>query len=282
MTKFRSIRIVRLLVTLEFCFALAGCGGGGSTTGVSNAPTGTTITGTVAKGVFTSGIVECYFVTGSTKGPLYKTAVIGPEGTYSLDIGANKGLVVLEAYGKYTDESTLSERVIVKGVDRPLRTALNINGPTGNVKTAVTPLTELALRYAYARSRISPPELTQTNVEAANSLVSDIFTFDILATQPVQPSASALSSATDAQKRQAMILSGLSTLAPSPTKIDTLLTGYAGDLSIPPNRISETNNTALLHAINTFLDPANTNNNTGYSYAQAQQIALFPDRKSVV
>ncbi len=267
---FRSIKTVSLLAILGLAISVAGCGGGGSTTGGTTPPATTTITGTVGKGIFTSGVVECYFVNGATKGPLFTSATINSNGGYTLDIGTNSGIVLLEAYGSYIDESTNAVRTITKNVNPPQRSVIYIAGPSGAKVAAITPLTELAVRNAYSRSTA----LTQENVEAANALVSDIYTFDIQTTLPVQPSATALVSASPAQKRYTMILAGISNLAPTPSQIHSLLTTYSSDLSAPPNRISGANITALNNSITSFLD-TNSNNNTGYTSTMAQQIPLF-------
>ncbi|MBT0662854.1 hypothetical protein KI809_00945 [Geobacter pelophilus] len=273
MTTFITTRIVRLLLAVGLVTALNGCGGGGSATGVSNTPTSTIISGTVAKGGFTSGVVKSYFVSGATKGTLYKSAPLSTSGSYTLNMEGTSGIVLLEASGTYIDESTNTQRTISDTA--PLRAVLYLGGPSGTLNVAITPLTELAVLNAYSRSTLSPPALSQATVEAANTLVSDIFTFDIQATQPVAPSAVALFGATTAQKRYTMVLTGISTLAPTPAQVAALLNTYSANLSVPPNRISGANITALLNAVAAFLD-SNPNNNTGYNYAMAQSIPLFP------
>ncbi|MSM38918.1 MAG: hypothetical protein GJT30_04755 [Geobacter sp.] len=261
--------IALLLATMTL---LSGCGGGGSSSGVATPPpTGTMLVGTVAKGTFSSGYVETYYVSGAIE-VLQRTTTIASNGTFTLDLGTHTGIVLLKAYGTYTNEATNSTVTITKGIDAPLRTVLNLSVPSGTIPVAITPLTELAVRNALARSTAVPAALTQENIIAANALVSDIFPFDVVATRPVSPDALALSSASDSQKCYSLLLCGISQLASTPTLLDNLLASYAANLS-SYGRLLAADITNLTTATQTFLS-------SGYNqsgYATTGQIPLFPE-----
>jgi hypothetical protein len=88
-------------------------------------------------------------------------------------------------------------------LDKPLRAALANSAVTTDV--AITPLTELAVQKAGA--------LTAANIKNANKLVSDIFKFDIITTQPVAPTVVAVSAAGQNQKDYTLTLAAVSQLS---------------------------------------------------------------------
>jgi len=168
--------------------ALSGCGGGGGSNGGTQAATTTVIKGTVSKGPIRNGTVRIYALNADgSKGVLLKETATDNNAGYSADISPYTGAVLVEASGSYTDEATGLPMTI--SANAPLRAALP--SISGTVTTAVTPLTELAVRQA--------PALTPANITAANKKVSDVFKFDVIATQPVAPTAAAFTGGTTTQ-----------------------------------------------------------------------------------
>jgi hypothetical protein len=243
----------------------AGCGGGGSSSGGSTPapPVGTTITGTVSKGPFTSGYVNSYKLSGTTRVP-YRTATIS-SGSYSIDFGNFTGGVLLEAFGTYYDEATNTPVTLTV----PLRAALYLPGPSGPVTVNLTPLTELAVRNAEGRTG----GLTQANVTTANALVSDLFPFDIFTTRPVAPDAVTLGPANDYQKCYAMLLTGISKETTQIT-LNDLINSWASSLQAY-GRLSADDVTNMQLYTQAFLDSGPTYNHSGYT--STNQIPYFFD-----
>lgn len=274
----------RFIFFILSTFLLAGCGGGGSSSGSSTPqPTTTTIRGTVSKGPFLNGYVNSFKMTRSStdssvefKNP-YKTATI-TNGTYSIDFGTFPGgVVILEAYGTYKNEATPNGYVTLT---TPLRAAVYISGPSGNIDVAITPLTELAVQYAEDHGMLSD----QANINNANALVSDIFPFDIIATQPVKPVAieSGWLSATNEQKCYSMVLAGTSQTTTQTAQqnnqtvqnaLFNLIDQYANELSAS-QRLANASVTTLDADTQTFLNAQNAANN--HLYTTTSEIPLFP------
>jgi hypothetical protein len=195
----------KLGAALFFVVFIAACGGGSNNgSGPGSVITPNTTTDTVISGMATvgpvSGTVSFYTVNSDgAKGSLLKNSPV-VFGRYSANIGRYAGPVVIEVTGSYTDEATGAENT---PLTTPLRAALP--HATGAVKAAVTPLTELALRKAGA--------LTKANIDAGNKLVSDIFKFNVIDTQPVAPTTAAVSKANQSQKDYTLALAALSQLS---------------------------------------------------------------------
>lgn len=220
---------LKLLAASAFiALFLVACGGGGSTgggaTGVTpNTPTDTVITGMASKGPVTGTISFYILDISGGNGSLLKSAAIVKGNYSSINIGKHAGPVLIEVIGSYTDEATGSTKYIT--ADAPMRAALS--NATGRISAQVTPLTELAVQKAGA--------LTASNIDAGNKLISDIFKFDIITTQPLDPSKAALSGSlvTQSQKEYTLALAALSQL--SSTRRDLLfsntLASFASGIS---------------------------------------------------
>jgi hypothetical protein len=213
-----------------FALFLTACGGGnggstgGGTTGVTpNTTIDTVVTGMASKGPVT-GTISFYILDNSgRKGSLLKSAAISKGSYSSINIGKYAGPILIEVIGSYTDEATGSIKYIT--ADAPMRAALS--NAAGTTTVQVTPLTELAVQKAGA--------LTASNIVAGNKLISDIFKFDIITTQPLDPSKAALSGSlvTQSQKDYTLALAALSQL--SSTRRDLL---FSNTLASVANGIS--------------------------------------------
>jgi hypothetical protein len=194
-------QIKLMAAATSLALLLTGCGGGSggvaSTPEVPTTAPQTTISGMASKGPL-DGQVSIFELNGDgSKGNLLKSGPV-TGGHYSVDIGKHAGPVLIEASGSYTDEATGATRTV--SASQPLRAALP--DASGTTTAAVTALTELAVRKAGA--------LTASGIAASNRLVSEIFKVDIVATQPVAPSA--VASASEAERDYTLALAVLSQL----------------------------------------------------------------------
>jgi len=193
-------RIRLLAASAIVALSLAGCGGGGTESSSPITGTETVISGMATKGPIT-GTVNIYALgADGAKGSLLKSAPIN-DGSYSASVGTYSGPVLVEATGIYTDEAT--GQTLSVGSDAPLRAA--VSNASGTVAIPVTPLTDLAVREA--------GELTASGIDNGNRLISDIFGFDIIKTQPVAPAPASLEAATQSQKDYTLALATLSQLS---------------------------------------------------------------------
>jgi len=243
----------RYMFAIISLFFLAACGGGGGSapgnSGGSSPAASTVISGVASKGLISNGnvIVFALNADGST-GTQLGRGTTDANGNYSVSIGTYSGPVLVEAYGGYTDEATGLAKTISS--NSPLRAAFaNVSS---SVTIAVTPLTDLAVRQAGS--------LIPTNISAANGLVTELFKFDIIATMPVAPTASALSRTTQAQKDYTLALAAVS----------QLMTANGGDLNttletvesgMTSTGMSSQTAAAITTAASTFL--ASSQNQTG-------------------
>ncbi|HIJ88647.1 MAG TPA: hypothetical protein HPP97_13375 [Desulfuromonadales bacterium] len=204
--------IKKLAISSFIALQLAACGGGGSS---SNAPivppvtpnttSDSVIPGMASKGPIDGNVAVYAIAADGSRGTLLKGGVPVTKGVYSVNIGKYDVPVLIEVSGSYTDEATGA----VIPLDKPLRAALASSVVTSDI--AITPLTELAVQKAEQKTG----GLSKTNINDSNKLLSDIFKFDIITTQPLDPSKAALSgsSVTQDQKDYTLALAALSQLS---------------------------------------------------------------------
>jgi hypothetical protein len=220
-----------------------------------------------------------------SKGALLGTGGTDDNGAYSISLGSYTGPVLVEAYGKYTDEATGNPLEVYK--EKPLRAALpyasgavalNVTPSTDPTSTStstatttptttttpstplsITPLTELAVRQAEQADPTGSGKLTATNISTANTLISDIFKVDITATAPIAPTASAFASAPStpegqAQKDYTIVLAAVSQMMETggttlEATLNTLNTGI-----VPETKSMKTETVASIQAaVTTFV-----------------------------
>lgn len=252
------MKILKLLAasSLLIC-TLSACGGGGGDTTTGGGGS-TVVTGMATKGPFLKdSTVNVYAVVNGAKGTLLaQTKTSDDNGSYSADLGSYTGPVVVEVSGTYQDEATGGTVTVPEAA--PIRAALPL--AQGNVTLPVTPLTELAVQKTGG-------DLTAAAITAANTLVSEIFKVDIVATLPVAPTAAALSGATQAQKDYTLALAVVSQLASEAggasgnDKLQNALTELGQGISA--TGMTSTVSTVFQGALTNFV--ANPNNQTGVS-----------------
>lgn len=246
-----------LLALAGLLLLIAGCAGGGSSTGptgAGSAPSGTTISGVASKGIIKGGKVDIYAppVSGDINGKiLLKSTSTDSGGNYSVNLGDYTGVVLVEVSGSYTDEATGGSVSIP--ANAPLRAAQVIGSGGGTVSVSVTPLTELATRKALAGT-----VLAAGAVQSANALISNLFQFDVLATRPVEPGVTTMNAASQDQRNYTIALAGVSELAASAGSVDSVLNSWYSDVAAT-NRLSATTVTNFQSAVTTFLADGSRN-----------------------
>lgn len=219
---------IAILTTL-----LAACGGGSSDSGTSNiapAVTEGTITGTASKGILQKAIVTAYKISDGKKGEKLGTPVTtGDNGEYSLKISGYAGAVLLEMTSDTNTkmlcdipagcESTTDFGKPVSAAGLILQTVLPELKATN--KTAITPFTHLAAKYAEQKG------YNKANIEAALTQIADLFNLPALnETTPVN-AAGDLSNATTTEQQYAVMNAAIAQLA-----------GKIGDISAKLNALS--------------------------------------------
>jgi len=258
------MRTKYLLTAVNVLLLLAGCAGGGSSSGpIGTGPSqsGTTISGYASKGIIKGGTVSVYAP--AAGGDLNGKILLKPathtdaNGYYSVNLGSYSGVVVVEVSGSYTDEATGASATISDAA--PLRAAQVVSGAGGALSIAVTPLTELATRKA-----LTGTVLTASSVQSANALLSNLFQFDVVSTQPVEPGVVAMNAASQDQKNYTLTLAGISKLAAS-SSVESVLTSWYSDLAAT-NRLSATKVNNFQAAVTSFLGDT-LHNQTGVTTA---------------
>ena len=163
---------------------LTACGGGiGGSSNTSPPPppipTGS-VSGITFDGLIKNGDVTIYDFTTGAKGAVLGTAKSDNAGIYKIGLQIESRPLLIEATkGTYTEES--SNKTVVLGATQKL-TAL-VNYTTGTpLQVAVTSFTHVAA--ALAQFKINKKIDVVTAINDANKTITDIVTFDIVATLP--------------------------------------------------------------------------------------------------
>lgn len=263
MTLFRSLSITLILSALF----LAGCG---NSSGVSVTAVPTRISGITSKGVFTSGTVSLYALADGKRGALLKQASISTFGTYSANLGSYVGPVVAEASGSYLDEATGTSLQVP--ADAPIRAALP--EARGTVRLPVTALTEIAVQKTGGF-------FTPAAIQAANSVVSDLFKVDIINTQPVAPTADALNSVSADQVTYTLALATISQLSSSSSQsLATTLANLSSSIDVASGSMASATASELQSALTAFT--GNPRNQTGITDASTSPLANVGKRSVAV
>ena len=222
--------IKKLAASTLTLLLLAACGGGGSSNNAAVVPpvTPNTTSDSVISGIASKapidGTVAIYAITADgSKGALLKGNVALIKGDYAVNIGKYDIPVIIEVSGSYTDEAT----GVVIPLAKPLRAALASSAAA--TKIAVTPLTEIAVQKAEQKVG----GLSSSNIIEGNKLVSDIFKFDIISTQPVAPTdAAAIAAAEQNRKDYTLALAAISQLSKTQgVPLAATLASLAGNIS---------------------------------------------------
>ncbi|ABQ27585.1 hypothetical protein [Geotalea uraniireducens] len=263
-------KLFGLTFSLIVASTIWGCGGGG---GGTPAPPATVVSGVAAKGLINGGTVNVFAVdqSGAVGAVPIGTGSTNADGSYSVSVGPYSGaLLVRVTGGTYKDESASSSASPVP-LPMPLRAA--VAGASGNVSVSVTPITELAVVKAGDTS------LPPTAITSANALVTDLFMVDIIATKPVEPSATAFAAASQSQKDYTILLAGISQLARTSGGLQAALAPLSNDINNAGN-LSVASATALTDAVTAFL--SGPNNQTGVTDINQTNLAGIGGLSAVV
>jgi hypothetical protein len=233
-----ALNVVALLL---LTFLLASCGGSGGTAGQSSSA----ISGVASKGPISGGIVKVYALKADgTKGDqLGSSATTKSDGTYSVNLGSYSGNVLIEVTGgTYTDEATGANDTPNPGLTAALTSV------SGNVSVAVTPLTDLAVKYAGT--------LTKDNVEKGNSLVSSMVGVNIINTLPVDVSAAGAADADQNRVEYGLMLATISKMAQG-SSVGSVIESIKNDLA-DDNQLNTTG-TEILSALDQFINDPDHN-----------------------
>jgi hypothetical protein len=219
---------IAILTTL-----LAACGGGGSDSGTSNATpavTEGTITGTASKGILQKATVTAYKIKDDgTKGDALTQTTTDDAGSYTLKVSGYAGAVLLEMTSSANttmlcdntagcEDKAFGQAVPAAGLS--LQTVLPELKATN--KTAITPFTHLAAKYAEKKG------YNKANIEAALTQIADLFNLPALnETTPVN-AAGDLSTATTTEQQYAVMNAAIAQLA-----------GKVGDISSKLKALSD-------------------------------------------
>jgi len=235
---------------------ISGCGGGGSSIGGGPPPTTTVISGVAAKGVILGGTVTFTKMVGSTPYDIGSTTTSATDGSYSKTIGDYTGVIIVKAYGTYNDESLPANdpnRRKTISSTQPLRAAVYVAQAGEQPKVSVTPLTEMAVRYAEARGG-----LNETSVKAANQLVSEVFSINILTATPRLPKSAVLikEGVTEEDRKYTILLAGFAQESRSSySGVNDMINKYSQEI-INNARPTNTQLNSLVNTVDNFL--ANT------------------------
>lgn len=194
--------ILHMLFVAGSVLFLSACGGGGASSGEQE----TIISGVAQAGVFSGATVKIYGYDASGNQVQLPTTPVtvttDSNGRYQANIHAYRGAVVVKVFGPYHDEA--SGATVTLAEADALQAA--VANAAGVITVPVTPLTDLAVRKALEAGNL------RETIAAANAALSTLFGFDIVATEPVAPVASALQGATvtDSQKKYTIALAVLS------------------------------------------------------------------------
>jgi len=216
---------------------LAACGGGSSDSGTSNiapAITESTITGTASKGILQNALVTAYKITADgKKGDKLISATTNTDGAYSLKVSGYAGAVLLEMTSDANTkmlcdipagcESTTDFGKPVSAAGLTLQTVLSELKATN--KTAITPFTHLAAKYAEQKG------YNKANIEAALTQIADLFNLPALnETTPVN-AAGDLSNATTTEQQYAVMNAAIAQLAGKVSDISAKLNALSVEIN---------------------------------------------------
>lgn len=255
MRKFMSLFSLVLLPLV--LFACGGGGGGGSAGGDS--ADSTVIAGVASKGPLNNASIRVHAVnTNGSIGSLLGSTTTDEQGNYSVTINSHTGPVVISASGgTYIDEATGQTSTIP--AEAPLRAAVVLAG-AGSSQVAVTAITELAVRLAAA----AVGGFSEATIAEANDNVSRQFGFNVVTTQPVAPTASAIAGAGGASANYTCALATLSQQAHDASQsVTDLISALVLDLNANNGRFSRVTLNAFDQASVTFFRADNSNNTTG-------------------
>lgn len=214
---------------------LTACGGGGSGDSTSTpAPitTTSTITGTASKGILQQAVVTAYKITAEgKKGEILSSTTTDGAGAYTLIVKGYNGAVLLEMT---SDANTKMICDIPTGCGsvafgNPTATTLSLQTVVpelqANTKTAITPFTHLAAKYAESKG------FNKTSIETALGQIADLFGLpDLNTTTPVN-AAGDLGSASITEQNYAIMNAAIGELAGNMANISAKLAALSAEIN---------------------------------------------------
>jgi uncharacterized protein (UPF0333 family) len=252
---------------------LFGCGGGGGGSSVSLQTT--EISGVASKAPISGGNVNVFKIVNGTKVvPAIASGTTGTDGTYNLSWESYSGPVLVEiSGGSYTDEATGNTNATIPPAE-PLHAV--VPSASGAVSAAVTPLTDLAFQLAGAN-------LTEATISSANEQVASMFGVDdIIGTQPVAPTASALAASTTAQRAYTLALAAFSQIVKDQSSTVAETITYFKDNTTAGTGLTSAAAAALQNAVATFFTQTNSNNETGVKAVKLFTTGSLPSGNTIL
>ncbi|MFO1391351.1 MAG: hypothetical protein U1E94_03885 [Agitococcus sp.] len=226
----------KILSAAVLSVLLAACGGGGDDDGTATvAPvvTESSITGTAVKGLLQAAKVTAYKVVDGKKGDKITETTTDNNGAYTLKVSGYSGAVILEMTA---DASTKMLCDIPTGCEGDVKfnAPIAVNGLVlqtvlpelkATNKTAITPFTHLAAKYAEDKG------FNKTNIETALTQIADLFNLPALNdTTAVNPSGN-LATANTAEQQYAIMNAAIAQLAGKVTDISAKLNALAVEIN---------------------------------------------------
>ncbi len=239
----------KILSTAILTALLAACGGGGGgdDTPAASTPTSSTITGTAVKGLLQSAKVTAYKVIDGKKGDKLTETTTDNNGAYTLTVLGYNGAVILEMTA---DTNTKMLCDIPAGCEGGVAfgAATSANGLTlqtvlgelkATNKTAITPFTHLAAKYAEGKG------FNKTNIETALTQIADLFGLPALNdTAAVNPSGN-LATANTAEQQYAVMNAAIAQLAGKVADISAKLNALSAEINSKGGQLQSSGATGL-------------------------------------
>lgn len=226
----------KILSAAVLSVLLAACGGGGDDDGTATvAPvvTESSITGTAVKGLLQAAKVTAYKVVDGKKGDKITETTTDNNGAYTLKVSGYSGAVILEMTA---DASTKMLCDIPTGCEGDVKfnAPIAVNGLVlqtvlpelkATNKTAITPFTHLAAKYAEGKG------FNKTNIETALTQIADLFNLPALNdTTAVNPSGN-LATANTAEQQYAIMNAAIAQLAGKVADISAKLNALSAEIN---------------------------------------------------
>ena len=226
----------KILSAAVLSVLLAACGGGGDDDGTATvAPvvTESSITGTAVKGLLQAAKVTAYKVVDGKKGDKLTETTTDNNGAYTLKVSGYSGAVILEMAA---DASTKMLCDIPTGCEGDVKfnAPIAVNGLVlqtvlpelkATNKTAITPFTHLAAKYAEDKG------FNKTNIETALTQIADLFNLPALNdTTAVNPSGN-LATANTAEQQYAIMNAAIAQLAGKVADISAKLNALSAEIN---------------------------------------------------
>ncbi|HNN28856.1 MAG TPA: hypothetical protein PKL36_07375, partial [Agitococcus sp.] len=226
----------KILSAAVLSVLLAACGGGGDDDGtatITPVVTESSITGTAVKGLLQAAKVTAYKVVDGKKGDKITETTTDNNGAYTLKVSGYSGAVILEMTA---DASTKMLCDIPTGCEGDVKfnAPIAVNGLVlqtvlpelkATNKTAITPFTHLAAKYAEDKG------FNKTNIETALTQIADLFNLPALNdTTAVNPSGN-LATANTAEQQYAIMNAAIAQLAGKVADISAKLNALAVEIN---------------------------------------------------